>query len=72
MECISCRSEARLSLWKRLLLCESCRALAEKADKEIDQRFAIAREGASKWLEEHIIEGKLLRGGSGIDIKVTK
>lgn len=71
MQCISCKHETRLDLWKRLLLCPSCKALAEKADKEIEQRFALAREGAEKWLEEHVASGKLLRGGSGISIKVS-
>lgn len=73
MECISCRAAKATDAWKRLLLCSSCKALAEKADKEIEQRFAVARLSAEKWLEEYVLEGKLLRGGSGIHVeaKVT-
>lgn len=72
MNCISCNTPHRLHLWRKLLLCESCKALAEKAAVEIDQRFLRARQSADMWLEEFVCEGKLLAGGSGINVKVER
>lgn len=72
MECISCKKEQRLHLWHRLLLCDSCKALAEKAEKDIEKRIDAAKLASRMWLEEYVCEGKLLIAGSGIKVEVVK
>ena len=63
---MSCQREATLKRFQKILVCESCSALAEKAEQEIIQRIEMSRAHAMNWLETHILKGGLLSGGSGI------
>jgi ABC-type nitrate/sulfonate/bicarbonate transport system substrate-binding protein len=49
----------------KLFLCAGCNALAEKADAELVQANARALEQSRQWLEQHIMSGGLLKGGTG-------
>lgn len=50
-----------------MFLCSPCKEMAEKVQAEIDRELAKARESSQNWLKAHILEGGLLRGGSGFD-----
>lgn len=76
MQCLSCRREIHgtetLFFKKKLLLCPSCHALAESADRDVEAAFLRARGVADGLLLEHIMAGRLLQGGSGApDIAVS-
>jgi len=76
MQCLSCRREVHgteaVFFKKRLLLCSSCLALAESADRDVEAAFSRARGVADNLLLEHIMSGRLLQGGSGApDIAVS-
>lgn len=64
MRCLSCQNEvaskdAKLVL--KIVLCPSCAAMAEKAEKELDREIARAAETAKATLAEHILKGGLFR-----------
>jgi hypothetical protein len=64
MRCLSCQNEvaskdAKLVL--KIVLCPSCAAMAEKAEKELDREVARAAETAKATLAEHILKGGLFR-----------
>lgn len=70
MRCLSCQQEVPspdLKVRNKLLLCPSCDALAEKAELEIDREIERARQFTRNWLEQHILSGGLLRGGTGVE-----
>jgi hypothetical protein len=70
MRCLSCQqetSQTQLKILNHLLLCGSCHALAEKAQLEIDRELERAKQMTQNWLEQHILRGGLLRGGSGVE-----
>ena len=70
MKCMSCQNELRpdgTKIFNKILVCSSCYALAEKAEREITQHIERAKVMSMNWLEQHILQGGLLRGGSGDD-----
>lgn len=74
MKCMSCRNELTpqtTAIFNRILLCTQCRTLAEKSEREITGYIERAKAMALNWLTQHILQGGLLRGGSGIDAAET-
>lgn len=68
MRCLSCRVEVpntKAKLVVEVYLCESCGALAEKAEKELERETARALQLAKATLAQQIMQGMLLlpRGG---------
>lgn len=73
MKCMSCGSELNATntkIFNKILLCTQCHALAEKAEREIVQQIERAKEMSRNWLTQHILQGGLLRGGSGAQIEL--
>lgn len=69
MRCMSCGEELRpnsTKIFGKILVCTSCSEMAEKAEREIEQHIDRARQMAKGWLEGYILQGGLLRGGSGV------
>jgi hypothetical protein len=67
MSCKQPLTTSNTKLFKRILLCSSCQALAEKAEREITQRIEMAKQHSMNWLEQHILKGGLLLGGTGVE-----
>lgn len=68
MKCMSCQNELKpgeTKIFNTILLCTQCQALAEKAEREVTLHIERARQMAKNWLEQHILRGGLLAGGSG-------
>lgn len=64
MRCLSCldevaNTEAKLVL--KIYLCPGCAAMAEKAERELEQESARALQIAKATLAEHIMKGGLMR-----------
>lgn len=49
----------------KLPLCQPCHALAESAERQVEQALWRARGLARELLTTHILQGKLLHGGAG-------
>ncbi len=69
MDCMSCHKEMGMNgkIFRHILICPSCKELADKAEREITREIEQAKEHALNWLETHIMRGGLLAGGSGVD-----
>lgn len=70
MRCLSCNKEhppPLLSEWNKVLLCANCKMLAQKAEKEMILRLEHTKQQMLSWLRDHVIQGKLLNGGSGME-----
>lgn len=74
MKCMSCQTEtsgANLKRFNHVFVCAPCYEMAEKAAREIDSTISRARTLAHNWLETHIVQGGLLRGGNGHGIRAA-
>lgn len=74
MKCMSCNTETggtNLKRFNHIFLCNSCYEMAEKAAREIESTISRARTLANNWLETHIVQGGLLRGGNGHGIRAA-
>lgn len=66
MKCLSCQVELEKAVrWRALILCSPCCTLAEKADADLKAVLRRSEEQALQWLEQHVMRGGLLKGGSG-------
>lgn len=67
MKCMSCGEEAgwAAKVFQHLIVCANCKKMADRAAQEITREIDRAREQALNWLEQHVLEGGLLRGGDG-------
>jgi len=68
MQCLSCKlamTSMQAKIFNTILVCTSCYAMAEKADIEISVHIDRARQMSRNWLEQFILQGGLLHGGSG-------
>lgn len=71
MECIGCRTSIRSAtskIWNHLLLCNGCFAIAERAERELKAALKRAEEQSKQWLEQWILQGQHLKGGSGLQL----
>jgi hypothetical protein len=67
MRCMSCQNPMgrKPHLFQRLLICKTCKEMADKAEREIKAEIAKAEQHAMNWLAEHIMRGGLFAGESG-------
>jgi hypothetical protein len=68
MRCLSCDKplvQSDIKLFHKIVVCGGCNELAEKAEREIEARIEAAKQHSLNWLDQHILSGGLLRGGSG-------
>lgn len=70
MKCLSCRrvlAGPALFFRNKLVLCEICKPLADKAAEDLEAYLVESRIAAYLCLEHSILDGGLLRPGSGME-----
>lgn len=69
MRCLGCvaPSSDGKKIWRKMLLCGPCHALATKAEAELNRAAETAKERSLQWLEQHVMAGGLHRGGTGLE-----
>lgn len=70
MKCLSCKqalTEKAVFFRNKIVLCGMCAEMAEKAVSDLHEYLRAASEAAFLCLEESILNGGLLRGGSGME-----
>lgn len=72
MRCLSCNQALRgprfTKVWNKLLICTACFAMAEKAEREIKVALQRAEAQSMQWLQQYVLQGGLLKGGSGLEL----
>ncbi len=69
MKCMSCSVTLAgpSQIFGTLLVCTSCKALAEEARTNIFAKIDEAKKSALSWLEDYILRGGLLKGSDGLN-----
>lgn len=72
MRCLGCpeaqqHDGQKLTLFHKLLLCAACHKMATKAEQDLIRARDQAHARSMLWLEQHIMQGGLHKGGSGTE-----
>ena len=70
MNCLSCKqalNDKVVFFRHKIVLCGMCADMADKAASDLQEYLRAASDAAFLCLEESILNGDLLRGGSGME-----